>query len=223
MAADAVGDVLGLGDGRGNGRVELELAADRGLGHELLGLGAGVAHLVDILALAGAEGGVAQEGDLRVNAEDLGAVDGLLADLNELVLIGLDIDGAVGHGEHLVLAGSGGTDHDKAGRDDLVAGLGLDELQRGTDRVGRGIGGAAEQTVGLAHLDEHGAEVVALFERGAALVGGHLALAQLDHLVDHLVHALVVFGVDDLGAADVEADVLGCGGDLIGVADEHGL
>ena len=45
----------------------------------------------------------------------------------------------------------------------------------------------------------------------------------VDKMVEHLVHALVVLGVDDLGAADVEADVLGCGGDLIGVADEHGL
>ena len=223
MAADRVGDVLGLGDSRRDRRVELELAADRGVGHEGLGLLAGIAHLVDVLALAGAEGGVAQESDLRVNAEDLGAGNGLLADLDELVLVGLDVDGAVGHGEHFVLAGSGGTDHDEAGRDDLVAWLGLDELQRGTDRVGRGVGSAAEQAVGLAHLDEHGAEVVALLERGAALVGGHLALAQLDHLVDHLVYAVVILGVDDLGTADVEADVLSGGGNLIGVADEHGL
>ena len=223
VAADRVGDVLGLGDSRRDRRVELELAADRGVGHEGLGLLTGIAHLVDVLALAGAEGGVAQESDLRVNAEDLGAGNGLLADLDELVLVGLDVDGAVGHGEHFVLAGSGGTDHDEAGRDDLVAWLGLDELQRGTDRVGRGVGSAAEQAVGLAHLDEHGAEVVALLERGAALVGGHLALAQRDHLVDHLVHAVEILGVDDLGTADVEADVLSGGGNLIGVADEHGL
>ena len=223
MAADSVVDVLGLGDSRGDGRVKLELAADRSVGHEGLGLLAGIAHLVDVLALAGAEGGVAQESDLRVNTEDLGAGNGLLADLDELVLVGLDVDGAVGHGEHFVLAGGGGTDHDEAGRDDLVARLGLDELQRGTDGIGGGVGGAAEQAVGLAHLDEHGAEVVALLERGAALVGGHLALAQLDHLLDHRVHALVILGVDDLGAADVEADVLGHNGDLLGVADEHGL
>ena len=179
--------MLGLGDSRRDRRVELELAADRGVGHEGLGLLAGIAHLVDVLALAGAEGGVAQESDLRVNAEDLGAGNGLLADLDELVLVGLD------------------------------------ELQRGTDRVGRGVGSAAEQAVGLAHLDEHGAEVVALLERGAALVDGHLAFAQLDHLVDHLVHAVVILGVDDLGTADVEADVLSGGGNLIGVADEHSL
>ena len=82
---------------------------------------------------------------------------------------------------------------------------------------------SAVEAVGLAHLDEHGAEVVALLERGAALVGGHLALAQRDHLVDHLVHAVEILGVDDLGTADVEADVLSGGGNLIGVADEHGL
>ena len=110
VAADSVVDVLGLGDSRGDGRVKLELAADGRIGHEGLGLLAGIAHLVNVLALAGAEGGVAQESDLRVNAEDLGAGNGLLADLDELVLVGLDVDGAVGHGEHFVLAGGGGTD-----------------------------------------------------------------------------------------------------------------
>ena len=220
VAADRVGDVLGFGDSRRDRRVELELAADRGVGHEGLGLLAGIAHLVDVLALAGAEGGVAQESDLRVNAEDLGAGNGLLADLDELVLVGLDVDGAVGHGEHFVLAGSCGTDHDEAGRDDLVAWLGLDELQRGTDRVGRGVGSAAEQAVGLAHLDEHGAEVVALLERGAALVGGHLALAQLHQGGDHLLHVGEGLGINDLSAPDVEADLLGHLPALLGVADQ---
>ena len=221
VAADRVGDVLGLGDSRRDRRVELELAADRGVGHEGLGLLAGIAHLVDVLALAGAEGGVAQESDLRVNAEDLGAGNGLLADLDELVLVGLDVDGAVGHGEHFVLAGSGGTDHDEAGRDDLVAGLGLDELQRGTDRVGRGVGSAAEQAVGLAHLDEHGAEVVALGERGARVLCGDLAAAQLDHLLDHRVHFGIGQRIDYLKTLDIEAAFCSRGLDLIDVADEN--
>ena len=195
VAADRGGDGLGFGDSRRDRRVELELAADRGVGHEGLGLLAGIAHLVDVLALAGAEGGVAQESDLRVNAEDLGAGNGLLADLDELVLVGLDVDGAVSHSQDLVLAGGGRTDHNEAGGHDLVAGLGLDELQGGTDRVGGGIGGAAQQSVGIAHLHQHGAEVVALLERGAALVGGHLALAQRDNIVENHVIDVVFFVV----------------------------
>ncbi len=59
MAADAVGNVLGLGDDGGDRRVELELAADGGVGHFSLGLLTGIVHLVDVLALAGAERGVA--------------------------------------------------------------------------------------------------------------------------------------------------------------------
>ena len=223
VAADAVGDMLGLGDDGGDRRVELELAADGGVGHFGLGLLAGVAHLVDVLALAGAERGVAQESDLGIDAEDLRALDGLAADLDQLVLGGLDVDGAVRHGQHLVLTGRGGTDHDEAGGDDVAAGLGLDELQRGTHGVRGGVGRAAEQAVGHAHLDEHGAEVVALLQRVAALLGRHLALAQLDHLLDHRVHLGIVRGIGDLGAADVEAGVLGGRGDLLGIADEHGL
>ena len=41
-------------------------------------------------------------------------------------------------------------DQDKAGGDDLVARLGLDQLQGGADGVGGGVGGAAQQGVGLA-------------------------------------------------------------------------
>ena len=223
MAADAIGDVLGLGDRGGDGSIELELAADGRFRHECLSLLAGVAHLVHILALAAAKRRVAQERDLRIDAEDLGALDRFLADLNQLVLAGLDIDGAVGHGKHLVLAGSGGADHNEAGRNDLVAGLGLDELQRGTHGVRRGIGRAAEQAVRLAHLNEHGAEVVALLQRRAALIGRHLALAQLDHLLDHGVHVVVSLGIDDLRAADIEADLFRRLRDRIGIADQNRL
>ena len=98
--------------------------------------------------------------------------------------------------------------------------LRLDQLQCRTDGVGGGVGRAAEQRVGLAHLDEHGAEIVALGQRGAAVFLRHLALAQLDHLCDHLIHTGVGGRVDDLGLGDVEA-ALGCGSlDLVDIADE---
>ncbi len=98
--------------------------------------------------------------------------------------------------------------------------LGLDELQRRADGVRGRIGRAAEQSVGLAHLDEHRAEIVALGERRAAVLLAHLALAQLDHLGDHLIHALVGGRIDDRGLADAEVALFRSSLDLVNIADE---
>ncbi len=98
----------------------------------------------------------------------------------------------------------------------------LDDLQGGTDGIGGGIGSAAQQSVGVAHLHQHGAEVVALLQQLAALLSAHLALAQLHHQIHHLVHAVEFGGVDDLGAVHVEAGLFGGGADLIRVAHQNG-
>ena len=127
----------------------------------------------------------------------MGGLDG---GLNDFVLGGVDIDGAVTHGNALVTA-----HQDKAGADGLDAGLALDQLQRGTHGVSGRIGGAAQQAVSLAHLDQHGAEVVALGQSGTALLIGHLALAQLDHLGNHLVKAGISSRVNDLGTGNIKA------------------
>ena len=102
----------------------------------------------------------------------------------------------------------------------MRAGLGLDELEGGADGVCGGVGGAAQQGVGLAHLHQHGAEVVALLQSGAAVVLAHLAPAELHHLGDHLVHAGVGLGIEDLGPADVEAVLRGGGVDLVRIAHQ---
>ena len=99
--------------------------------------------------------------------------------------------------------------------------LGLDELQRRTHGVGGGIGGAAQQRVGNAHLHEHRAEIVALLEIGLALLGSHLALAELDHRLDHLVHFGIGRGIEDLKTFDVKAALLGSSLHLVNIADEH--
>ena len=53
-------------------------------------------------------------------------------------------------------------------------------------------------------LDQHGAEVIALGQSGTALLVGHLALAQLDHLGDHSVKFRISGRIDDLGTSDVK-------------------
>ena len=223
MAADRAVKVLGAGNDGAGGRVELHFAVDGRIGHQRLGALAGVAHLGDGLALAGALRGIAQERDLRVHAEYAGALDGLAGDLHQLVLAGIDVDGAVRHGQNLVLAGGGAADQDEAGRDDVVARLRLDQLQRRTDGIRGGIGRAAQQAVGNAHMNQHGTEIVGLLQRGAALFLGHLALAQRHHLLDHLLHALIGLRIDDPRAADIEAGFLGGGLDLLLVADQDGF
>ena len=102
----------------------------------------------------------------------------------------------------------------------MRAGLGLDELEGGADGVGSGVGRAAQKGVGLAHLHQHGAEVIALLERGAAVVLAHLALAQLHHLGHHLVHPSVGLGVDDLRAGNVKAVLLRSSLDLLHIAHQ---
>ena len=89
-----------------------------------------------------------------------------------------------------------------------------------THGVGGGVGGAAQQSVGHAHLHQHGAEVVALGESGAAILGAHLALAELYHGVDHLIHFIVSERIEDLKPFDIEAALGCCGLDLVHVAHQ---
>ena len=189
---------------------------------------------LDRAALAGALRGEGQERDLRVDAEELCRAGRLDRDLSQLLrcreghlagrlvdgILIVDVDGAVAHAVLLVIAILVLAEEDEGGGHQMRALLRLDELQRRTDSVGSGIGRAAEQCVGLAHLDEHGAEIVALGECLAAVFLGHLALAQLDHLCDHLVHAGIGGRIDDLGLGNVEAALFGCGLDLVDIADE---
>ena len=55
-----------------------------------------------------------------------------------------------------------------------------------------------------------------------AVLRGHLALAQLDHRRDHLVHALVGRGIEDLQTFDVKAALGRSRLHGFDVADENG-
>ena len=101
--------------------------------------------------------------------------------------------------------------------------LGLDQLQSGTDGIGGRVGGAAQQAVCLAHLDQHGAEVVGLLQQGCALLCALLALAQLDHRIDHLIETGVVLRVDDLSSGNIKVARSGSSLALRLVADHDDL
>ncbi|MPM83264.1 hypothetical protein SDC9_130327 [bioreactor metagenome] len=187
-----------------------------------VGLGKGIAHLVHVLTLAGAHGGIAQKCHLRVHTKLAGGTGGLQRNLYQFVLGGFDVDGAVAHGQNLTVAGGGGTDQNEAGGHDLAARLGFDDLQRGTDGVGGGVGGAAQQSVGIAHLHQHGAKVVALLQGLAALCLVHLALAQLKQGGNHFVHLGKILRVDDFSAPNIETGILSGGGYGVGIAHQNG-
>ena len=213
-----------------HGGIELHLAVDGQLGSHFLGHDGSVVAQLHGAALAGAVGGEAQHGDLGIDAEDLGGAGGLDGHLGQLLgggqghvaflvnaVLVAQVDGAVAHGQLLFAP-----DQDEAGGHQMGALLGFHQLQSGTDGIGSGIGSAAQQRIGVAHLHQHGAEVVALGKGLAAVLGGHFALAELHHLVYHLVHLGIGGGVDDLHALNVEAALFGIGLDFLHVADEDG-
>ena len=72
-----------------------------------------------------------------------------------------------------------------------------------------------------AHLDQHGAEIVALAQGCAALVRCHLALAQLDHFLHHLIHARIGGRVQNGKAFDIEAALFGGRFDLPHIPDQN--
>ena len=189
---------------------------------------------LDSAALAGALGGEGQERYLGVDAEERSGSRGLDGNLRQLLRAGeddlagglvkgvgiVDVDGAVTHAVLFVVAVLILAEEDEGRGYEVRTLLGLHELEGGTDGVGGGVGSAAEQSVSLAELYEHRAEIIALGQSCAALLVGHLALAELDHLRDHLVHAFICSGVDDGGLANAEIALFGRSLDLGFVADQ---
>ena len=173
-------------------------------------------------ALAGTLGGEAQNCDLRIDAEQLcglGSLNGHLSQLcgsSDLDLAGslingigvINVDSAVAHGNALQALFAKVTVQNEAGAHQVCALLGLDQLQSGADGIGGGVSSAAQQAVSLAHLDQHGAEVVGLLQHCGTLFSGLLALAQLDHGVHHLVETCVVLRVNDLSSGNIK---IACG------------
>ena len=169
-------------------------------------------------ALAGALGGEAQHSNLRIDAEQLCGLSGLNSNLSKLCRSGdldlagslingigiVDVNSAVAHGNALQALFTAVTVQNEAGADQMCALLGLDQLQSGTNGVGSGVSSAAQQAISLAHLHQHGAEVVGLLQQSGALLSGLLTLAQFHHGVDHLIETGIVLGIDDFGSGNIK-------------------
>ena len=127
-------------------------------------------------------------------------------DLGELIGGRVDVEATVGEDQRAVgaeLRGVGA--HHEEGRDQLGARGGLEDLKRGAQGVGRGVAGAGDQAVGVAHLDHHGAKVGGVHHLGASLLDGDTLLgAELGKLLRVLLVLLGVARVDDGGAGNVD-------------------
>ena len=102
----------------------------------------------------------------------------------------------------------------------MCAGTGLHQLQSRADRVSGGISRAAQKRVSRAHFHQHSSEIIALGQCGAAVLGRHLALAQLYHFGNHLIHSCICSRINDLQTVNVKAALCGVGLDLVHIADQ---
>ena len=198
---------LGLGGGYGGGPsgVELDGTDHRQIRSLLLEQLGGFLDHVHVRSLAGTEGGVGEHTDLRVDAEGTCGLGGLQRDFGKLLGVRVEVDGAVGEHGHMVLEA-----HEECAGDQLLAGLGLDDLQGRAHGVGGGVHGAGDQAVGVAEHHEHGAEVAGVGQLLAGLLLGHALLGtQLAQLGDHgLQHVLVVHSLEAGAIQVVQAQFL---------------
>ena len=174
-------------------------------------------------------GGEAEDGHLGIDAKDLGGAGRLHSHLRQLLgggdhhvavfvhgVLVVNVDGAVAHGQ-LFLA----PDQDEAGGHQVSPSLGLHQLQSRADGISSGVCGAAQQGIGVTHLHQHGAKVIALGQRFPAILSGHLALAEGNHLLHHGVHLRVSSRVDDLDAFHVKVPGGGSSLDRLHLTNEN--
>ena len=75
--------------------------------------------------------------------------------------------------------------------------LGLNQLQSRTNGISSRISSAAQQSISLTHLYQHGAEVIALCQVCLDGIHVHLALAQIKHGLCHLFHLRIGCRIND--------------------------
>ena len=203
LAGHGAAGRLELADAFDDGRVQLQFAVQHQAGVELLGDAGGFLHLGDQVVLGRALGGEGEHGHARLDTRQrAGAICRAQSDAGQLLGVGVDVHGAVGKDHHAIVAiGLVRALHQEAGRHGLDAGLGLDDLQSRAQHVARGVDGAGNEAVRVAHLHHHHAVVHGILDQFRGLLGGHaLGLAQLVERRGVLFALVRGPGVDDLKA-----------------------
>ena len=79
---------------------------------------------------------------------------------------------------------------------------------------------AGNHAVSLAHVDEHGAEIVRIAQLNACFFFGCFAFAAFYEFSDHVVVFCIVVWIDDLYAVDVDASFFGNGLNFFRIAEK---
>ena len=177
------------------------------------------AHLLDIRPRTGGTGRVGEHGDARIDLELNGGVRRRDRDVGELLRVRVGIDGAVAVDEYTILEA-----HEKDTRDHRDAGVGLDDLEPGTDGVRCRVRRARDHAVSQSEVHHHRAEVRDVGDGVAGLLEAHaLVRAQPGVFLGKSLAQLRIEGAQEGGLGDVETELGGARANVDFVAKDREL
>ena len=213
---DGAAGQFAAGDVEVDGGVVLDRPLHLQVGTQLADQFGRGAHLVDVGARPRCAGRVAQHGDPGLDAEHHRGVGGRGRDVGELFGVRVGVDGTVAVDQHPV-----GQQHQEHARHDGCAGLGLDELEGGADRVGGRVHSARDHGVDEAFVHHHRAEVADVgHDVAGAVQRDPLVPAQLEVPLAESVEQLAVERVDHGHVVEDEAEFGGPLANGVGVAEQ---
>mmetsp|Transcript_18975 Transcript_18975/g.31899 ORF Transcript_18975/g.31899 Transcript_18975/m.31899 type:complete len:378 (-) Transcript_18975:941-2074(-) len=185
--------------------IELHGPLEGDVGHDRLRLGGRVLHLGDEIALVGVSRGIRQQRHARLDAKRLGGDGGGSGNVPELVLVGIDVDGAVAVDVHLL-----GQQHEEHARHQREPRRRLYYLEGGAHGVGGGVAGPRHHPVRHPAEHHHGAVVVPVHDQVVGLLDSHaLGLSALEERFCHLRVVGRIGRVDDVAAREVHLELRG--------------
>ena len=161
-----------------------------------------------------------KHGDTRCHVEAASHVGRAQGDLDQVFRRGLDVDAGVGQEVDLALA----RDHGVAAGNPVQALAHADDLQGGTNRVGKMLRDTGDERVGIAHVDHHRAEDIAIVDQSAGFQQGHApTLAQAKQFLDVGFAMVRGSGIDDLHAFQIHTQLLRAALNLGRLPEKNGI
>ncbi len=145
------------GDGRDKGGVDLDFAVDDEVWLEFSGYLKGLADFFAVFFFA--ECGEREEGDFWFDAEFLGGLGAVDGNMGEFFGSWVDVDGAIGEEKEAFFENH----HEEAG-DFVEFFAGAKDFEGGANGAGSGDFDAGNEAVGVILRDEHGAEIIDVFD-----------------------------------------------------------